>query len=188
MIREDILDAAAKVFGTRGYERATLDEVAEIVGIQKGSLYYHIESKEQLLLQIHERLNTELISRTESALGGGKGDPREDLEKAICVVVGLIAENREDVLVCLREYHMLSPENALVILEHRTKYLHIIERIIRRVLKSRTAASRRKAEITALGVIGMTYWVSEWFDKKRYSPDEVCALFAGMVLDGLSRA
>jgi AcrR family transcriptional regulator len=37
-IRPDIVDAAARVFGRSGYERATLDEIASIVGIQKGQL------------------------------------------------------------------------------------------------------------------------------------------------------
>ena len=46
---DDIVSAAAKVFRTKGYHAATVRDIAEEVGILKGSLYHHFESKEALL-------------------------------------------------------------------------------------------------------------------------------------------
>ncbi len=58
-----ILDAATRVFGTRGYEGATMGAVAEEAGVSKGLLHYHFKSKHHLLIeaqravlrQIHKR-------------------------------------------------------------------------------------------------------------------------------------
>lgn len=47
--RRKILDAAARAFVQKGYEATTLQEIAEAAGMQAGSLYYHFDSKEQLL-------------------------------------------------------------------------------------------------------------------------------------------
>jgi AcrR family transcriptional regulator len=50
--REAIIEAAARVFQTKGYHAASVQDVADAVGILKGSLYHHIESKEELLYLI----------------------------------------------------------------------------------------------------------------------------------------
>ena len=46
---DDIVSAAAKVFRTKGYHAATVRDIAQEVGILKGSLYHHFASKEELL-------------------------------------------------------------------------------------------------------------------------------------------
>src|SRR4030095_6756503 len=60
---EAIIAAAASVFRTKGYHAATVQDIADEVGILKGSLYHHVKSKEDLLYlmvkepiaQIYER-------------------------------------------------------------------------------------------------------------------------------------
>ncbi len=49
------MDVAAKVFRDRGYSDASLKEIAERAGMQAGSLYYHFDSKDDLVLTIMER-------------------------------------------------------------------------------------------------------------------------------------
>lgn len=50
--RAEILDGALFVFSERGYARATLNDVADRVGVTKGCVYHHFASKEQLLLAL----------------------------------------------------------------------------------------------------------------------------------------
>ena len=50
-----IVDAAAKIFREKGYKEATLEDIADEVGILKGSLYYYIDKKEDLLYAVVER-------------------------------------------------------------------------------------------------------------------------------------
>src|SRR5262249_22275563 len=65
---DDIIAAAAKVFQTKGYHAATVQDIADAVGILKGSLYHHVKSKEVLLYlivkepiaRIYERM-TEIV-------------------------------------------------------------------------------------------------------------------------------
>src|SRR5467141_3908099 len=50
--RKQILDAAAKVLARRGYIGTQLSEIAEMAGTQSGSLYYHFESREDLIEEV----------------------------------------------------------------------------------------------------------------------------------------
>lgn len=55
--KNQILDAAAKVFAEKGFSRATIKDVARTAGIADGTIYNYFENKEALLLGILERLN-----------------------------------------------------------------------------------------------------------------------------------
>lgn len=52
--RARLLDAAVEVFARRGYERATIDEVAQEAGLSKGSVYWNFASKEELFSALLE--------------------------------------------------------------------------------------------------------------------------------------
>ena len=55
--REQILDVALELFNERGYDKTSLREIAERLGVTKAALYYHFERKEDLLLALHLRLH-----------------------------------------------------------------------------------------------------------------------------------
>ncbi|GIF22925.1 AcrR family transcriptional regulator [Actinoplanes tereljensis] len=52
--REEILDAAAELFASRGYAATSTRLIAERVGIRQASLYYHFDNKEQILAELLE--------------------------------------------------------------------------------------------------------------------------------------
>jgi AcrR family transcriptional regulator len=56
-MRERILDTALKLFNEQGYDKTSLREVAEQIGVTKAALYYHFEKKEDILLGLHLRLH-----------------------------------------------------------------------------------------------------------------------------------
>jgi AcrR family transcriptional regulator len=55
--KERILDVALELFNAQGYDKTSLREIAERLGITKAALYYHFESKSQILLELHLRLH-----------------------------------------------------------------------------------------------------------------------------------
>jgi AcrR family transcriptional regulator len=69
-----ILDAAASLFGTRGFERASMSAVASAAGVSKGLLHYHFRSKEHLLIEAQratfERIHEEFDARFEAGERG----------------------------------------------------------------------------------------------------------------------
>src|ERR1700744_339601 len=56
----EVLDAATKVFSSRGYADASVQDIADELGILKGSLYHYIDSKEDLLFRLLEETHDEV--------------------------------------------------------------------------------------------------------------------------------
>jgi len=73
---DDIVSAAAKVFRTKGYHAATVRDIADEVGLLKGSLYHHFDSKEELLyLVVKEPIAQMYRKMAEIAAAGGRSRP-----------------------------------------------------------------------------------------------------------------
>lgn len=67
--REEIHERAIAIFDQKGYAAASIEEIAESIGVLKGSLYYYIDSKEDLLVQIFDRSDEEFAALIEAAQG-----------------------------------------------------------------------------------------------------------------------
>lgn len=79
--REELLKAARRVFGRRGYHDAKLDEVVEESGLSKGALYYNFENKAALFLALLEERIDERISKLEGIIQQGpEGSDRTPAE------------------------------------------------------------------------------------------------------------
>src|SRR5512138_238159 len=55
MTRDDILEAAAQVFRQKGFNGASMQDIAAAVNLQKASLYHHVSSKQEILLALLDR-------------------------------------------------------------------------------------------------------------------------------------
>jgi AcrR family transcriptional regulator len=88
--RDEILDEATRLFAERGYEGASMADLAEAVGMRKASLFYHFASKEVLYAAVIERLLVSFGAAIQSAsLTEGSFEERLDgLTHAIVGVLG----------------------------------------------------------------------------------------------------
>lgn len=91
---QEILTTAAELFGERGYDAVSLDDVAERLDVTKGSLYYYFPSKDELVTAAIETLGTEWTSRLERLMASQDGPPGIRLRALI----------REHVTIAVREY------------------------------------------------------------------------------------
>ena len=80
--RNDIIDAAEKVFFSRGFESATMDEIAEMAELSKGTLYLYFKSKEDLQFAIFMRGSDILMKRMKDNLSADSTGYQRLLELA----------------------------------------------------------------------------------------------------------
>ena len=71
--REEILAAAATVFGAKGYAAATVDEIAAEAGVSKGTTYNYFQSKQDLYLQLFQASIMEDEAHTEETVALAAG-------------------------------------------------------------------------------------------------------------------
>ena len=107
-MRERILDVSLELFNEQGYDKTSLREIAERLGVTKAALYYHFERKEDILLELHLRLH---------ALGWNALDYLDSLDSdqqladawpaLLDRFIDLLLSNRELFLLHLRNYNAL---------------------------------------------------------------------------------
>jgi TetR/AcrR family transcriptional regulator, cholesterol catabolism regulator len=124
----EIVAAAAEVFHEKGYGAATLQEIASRVGLLKGSLYYYIESKEDLLFAVIEAEYTRGLSTLVEDEATAAADPptrlAEFIRRWMRVSLATLPQ-RSSVLV--HETRHLGPERLGGIMEQR-KRIHAFVR------------------------------------------------------------
>lgn len=91
---QEILAAAAELFGERGYDAVSLEDVAERLDVTKGSLYYYFSSKDELGTAAIETLGNEWTARLEERLATAEGTPATRLRDLI----------HEHVTIAVRDY------------------------------------------------------------------------------------
>lgn len=106
--RNEILDAAGRLFSTKGYDKCTVNDILNAVGIAKGTFYYYFKSKEEVLDAIIERVTETVASRAEEAALNPELAPAI---KILNVILSMRVESEVDNDL-MEELH--KPENALM--------------------------------------------------------------------------
>jgi AcrR family transcriptional regulator len=88
--RERILARSAQLFNRRGYAGASLTDIMRATGLEKGGIYNHFTSKEQLALEAFDYAYELVAQRTRQALNG-KAHAIERLQAIVSVFEGLVA-------------------------------------------------------------------------------------------------
>jgi AcrR family transcriptional regulator len=120
--REELLAAALRIFASRGYGQAGVDEIAAAAGYSKGALYWHFSGKEDLLLTlIEERVDApmrEMVALLESA------PPERDMSLEASREFARRLSGHRDAALLEREYWTLAirdPELRARYAEHQTE-------------------------------------------------------------------
>src|SRR5258708_28283126 len=90
---ERILDAATRVFATKGYHGTLVDEIALEAETSKGGVYFHFPNKQAIFLALFDRLADILRDRVESAVAK-ESEPIGRTEAALKVVLDTFASHR----------------------------------------------------------------------------------------------
>ena len=89
--RAQLLEAALKTFGVKGYTATSMNDVARAAGVTKPVVYQHFDSKHHLYLELLSQAGSQLVSAVEDAVASA-GGPREQVENGFGAFVGFFAE------------------------------------------------------------------------------------------------
>jgi AcrR family transcriptional regulator len=182
--KEQRLKIAAQMFCDRTYHGTTLQDIAREVGMLKGSLYYYIDSKERLLVDI---ISQAVNSLNEGLVRVEKADlsPEQRLKEIIREHVRFNADYREAGTLFLTERHVLeSLEMSGVnrIIDRRNQLL------ARTLKEAVNKGVYRPVDIrlASLAVIGLCNSLLFWYRPSgRLSHDQISDAFFELVQQGL---
>src|SRR5215210_3001342 len=115
----EVFDAAARVFYERGYSDASVQDVADELGILKGSLYHYIKTKEDLLFRLLEETHDDIYAVLQSVSAVEGLEPLERLELYVRRQVEYNMDNLLRVSVYYHDLERLSPERRQRIIGRR---------------------------------------------------------------------
>src|SRR5215216_5269645 len=100
--RDQILDAAERLFAAQGFARTTIKQIGRAAGVNSALLYYYFADKDQLYREVLQRFVTGLVART---MGGSAGDgsPATRLRAFVEAQVQTLAEHPHAPRLLVRE-------------------------------------------------------------------------------------
>ncbi|WP_246072737.1 TetR/AcrR family transcriptional regulator [Extensimonas perlucida] len=120
--KEEILSAAASLFRRQGFERTSVREIAQVLGMTSGSLFYHFASKEDLLVMIMEEGLRDITQAVRQAQAEHQRLPERLLAMVHQHLAALLGPRLDAMTVLLYEWRSLSPEAQQRILALRDAY------------------------------------------------------------------
>jgi AcrR family transcriptional regulator len=185
--REAIIDAAVTLFQEQGYANTSMQDIADAVGLLKGSLYYYIDSKEDLLYEIHQRFMSVLIKKAEAREVVPDLSACQRLAAVISDLLELVRDYRPYVVVFFRERYALTGPRWDAVHEKREAYEAFVRRIVQQGQQDGTFRGDLDEKIVTFGLFGMCNWAYRWLDPGgNLSIEQIAQIFSALLLDGLT--
>jgi AcrR family transcriptional regulator len=177
----DIRRRAAEVFADRGFDRASIRDVAKATGLSLAGLYYYYKGKEEILFDIQHDAFTTLLKAHAEALAGVR-DPEQKLRRVVDAHLAFFADHIAEMKVMSRESDQLEGENAEQVGELRRRYV----RLVRGIVEELKPRAEIPAGVAAFLLFGMMNWVYTWYDEKRDGgPADVARAVQEVFLSGV---
>jgi AcrR family transcriptional regulator len=182
--KEQIYSTARSLFRERGYPATTVRDIAREMNIQAGSLYAHIESKEDVLWEIVNHAADEFLAAAEPIAASDLPAP-EKLRSLVRTHVRGLAERLDEATIFLQEWKFLGEERRQSVAERRRRYEALYRQVIEDGIASGDFAPTDPKVATVL-VLSAVNWMPQWYNPAGpLSPTEVADSFCDLVLKGL---
>jgi len=183
--REDeLLEVATHLFKEKGYHSTSMQDLADALALQKGSLYHYIESKEELLRRLLARATSFLGFQIDEVYASDL-PPAEKLRQALENHAMTMMDHLDLVAVYLQEYRSLPPEQLEEALAVRKHYEQVLMQIVEDGIASGDFRSVN-VKMAVFGLLGMLNWTHQWFSPDgEFSSQEVAAMLTDLALQGL---
>ena len=155
--RTEILDAAYRVFAERGFEQATMADIAAVAGVAKGTLYLYYPSKQDIYGAALWQSVADVHARTKAALAGGR-TAGEKIQAFIETKLRYFEEHRDFFRIAEREIG--SPacghgQHARHVDDLRLEQVKLLDQILQQAAR-RKAIRPVRTEATAFAIFDLT--------------------------------
>jgi TetR/AcrR family transcriptional regulator, cholesterol catabolism regulator len=182
--RQDVVDTAAQIFYEKGYRSTSIRDIAERVGMLKGSLYYYIDSKESLLVEVLRGLHRDALARIEAAVDAETA-PVARLRAFVAALVAFNAENVVRIGIYYRDFRSLSVDRQAEIIDERDRYDRLLRTLIERAQADEVVRPDLDPKVTSLAILGAVNSVHQWYvPGAGLEPAELAGAFADFAVAG----
>jgi AcrR family transcriptional regulator len=182
--KQQIYSTARSLFHERGYQATTVRDIAGRLNMQAGSLYAHIESKEDVLWEIVNKAADQFLAAAEPVVASNL-PPADKLRKLVSAHVRVVADNLAESSIFLHEWKYLGEERRQAVIERRRHYEHLFRQVIEQGIESGDFTPTDPKMATRL-VLSAVNWLPQWYNPDGpLSPEEIADSFCDIVLAGI---
>jgi AcrR family transcriptional regulator len=177
----EVIQAAVDVFWQKGYQAASIKDVADRVGVLKGSLYYYIDSKEDLLWRAIEEVHEEWSKILEEATAL-EADPLEQIHAFIKLHVEWYLAKVKEITVFFREWRHLSGERLATIKQRRRQYGDVVRNLLSAAQQSGHVDKDLDVIYATRYVLAAVNAVPDWYRASSADSTEIAEAYADMTV------
>ena len=180
--RTELTREAARLFAERGYHGTSIGDLAKALGVQKGSLYAHIDSKQDLLYEAMR----EGAEAFHSALDAIPEDVKvtERIRLALRAHLRVVAEQLDVATVFVREWRYLEGDRAAQFLAERRRYEERFRALFREGRELGELRTDLDDQAAVLLVLSAANWAYTWLPPDA-DTDELADRFFAILVDGI---
>lgn len=184
MTRNEILAAAAQIFSQKGFHATSMQDIAQAVNLQKASLYHHISSKQEILVDVLDQALDLLIAHMQTVMEQPL-PPDEMLRQAMCVYMTTILQQRDLASVLLLEHRSLEPELHARHIPRRDRFEGLWRDLIIQGLQAGLFTCPDPA-MAGRALLGSMNWAITWYRPEgTLSAEQIAGQFTDLFLAGL---
>ena len=184
----ELLAAAITVFYENGYASASLQDVADIVGVNKGSLYHYISSKEELLFRICAESHAQASEIMKEALDS-TDDPIEQLRCYLTRIARWYLDNIERVTIYFNEGRWLTGERHEEVRRQGREFHAFVRSLVDKARIEDRVRVSVDPRLAAQLILGGLNSFSTWYRRDGlYSTEEIAIGFTEMALASVTGA
>ncbi|WP_249123031.1 MULTISPECIES: TetR/AcrR family transcriptional regulator [unclassified Bradyrhizobium] len=185
LVREQLIDIAAQLFGSKGYAQTGINDIARALGLGRSAIYHYFRNKEEILAALVEAEALTPSHRLQALIKIPGLSPTERLRRAIVdgMVRRLSAGSRFILLSQLET--QIPDELGPVYMQGRR---HIYDFYVQCISDGMASGEFRQvdAKLAAFAVIGMANWASRWYSPSgAKTPTEIGEIIADLALQSL---
>ncbi|SNR32691.1 transcriptional regulator, TetR family [Haloechinothrix alba] len=180
--RQQLLDVAKALFAEKGFEGASVEEIAHRANVSKPVVYEHFGGKEGIYAVVVDRETHLLLDRMVSTLHGGH--PRAMLQQAADALLGYVEESHDGFRILVRDSPVASSTGTF------SSLLNDIASQVEHILAQQFSArgyDPKLAPLYAQALVGMVALTGQWWlGARKPKRDEVAAHLVNLAWNGLS--
>jgi AcrR family transcriptional regulator len=181
--RQDVLEAAIRVFHKKGYASSSIQDVAAEVGVLKGSLYHYIDSKEDLLARIFEDSAGHFMEMLDEASGLDER-PVERLRTFARSCSLWYLRNIERVAIYATEWKHLTGKRRKEVIKIRETYEGRLAGLIGEVKESGEASADLDVNFATYFIFGALNGLPDWYRRRGPDPAErIADAYADLIVN-----
>ena len=160
--KAEIRKSAAAVFAEKGFDRASIRDVAKAADMSLAGLYYYYRGKEEILFDIEHTAFATLLDIHAESLAGIQ-DPIEKLNVVIDNHINFFLDNLSQMKVMVHETDQLTGKYLEEAAEQRRRYMRLVRGILDEIAAKDMNRDIRTGTASFL-LFGMMNWLYTWYD------------------------